>query len=218
MAWQTMIPSPGGRRAEEIATLACRDNSRGEGRHYSWIMTLSQSMRARLGWPGRLLVQVEVDTDAGLARVAPTQHKALGWTMTLNKTALQGVLPLPHQGRRLIPATRVPFEVDGSALILRLPEWAGGREVVQEAAGRAPRGRASSKHKVVALVPPPEPPPIEPAKAITPQAHADKEDLREALLMLRGGSTTVAVMEHFGWPRERVENLRRTLASVRRVA
>ncbi len=223
MAWQIMVPTPGGRRAEQIVTLACRDGSQGKGRHFQWVMTISQALRVRMGWGERFHVMVELDMDAGLARITPTTNKANGWALTKNKTALQGLLPIPFKGTHIIGATRLTHEVQDGSIILTLPVWAGGKALVEETTPREPRGRAVTMKRAAAaavealpqhpaILPPPKPTPI------SPESQAEREDLREAAVMLSRGATTVAVMEHFGWTRERVENLRRSLASIRRAA
>ena len=51
-----------------------------------------------MGWGERIHVMVELDMEHGLARITPTDDKAQGWALTKNKTALQGILPIPHKG------------------------------------------------------------------------------------------------------------------------
>lgn len=193
-----------------MLSLACRRDSNGG---YRWMVCISGMLRRQLAWASPTARQA-VDVEGGLLLITPTAADDLrGYAASENNGAWQMTAALPTPPSRPIGSTILRYEVqEDCALLIYLPIWAGGKEKIEPRGMRKARGRnGGTKLRVV-----PQP---EPAKPLSSQmAQAEKEDLREAALMLRGGATTVAVMEHFGWARERVENLRRTLASVRRVA
>lgn len=219
MAWKLMIPSPGGRRADCAVTLACRDNSHGKGTYFNWIITMTSALRLELAWDEKAFARVTVDEDAGLAMLSPCPAAPDAWRYTVNKTALQGILPLEARGTRRIGATRIPFEVQGRSLMLKLPKFAGGKVDIAPSEPRAPRGRAA-----VTAIPVPSPVVARPGIATksTPTAPSstleglDRGDIREAIQMVIGGDTNLRIMERFKWSKDRVEHMRRLAAAIPR--
>lgn len=220
MAWKLVIPNAGGRRPDSAVTLSCRDNSHGREVSFSWVITMTNSLAKELGWDTKAFAHVFMDEDGSRAMLVKAPQCADAWRYTLNKTAMQGILPLAMKGTKRIGATRIPHEIEDGRLVLQIPIWAGGKTHVTPADVRQPRGRGAPRAEA-AVAPPaapvhaPTPAPVSrPMASQSTLEGIEKEDIREAIMMIGRGDTTLTIMEHFGWTRQRVDHMRRLSAAV----
>lgn len=195
MALTLIRPTYGGRGAIEQVTVGVR--KAGRQTTTATCICVSKALAQRLGWPPGCRVAICRDDVTGELHITPSAALRETWTMTDQRGSIRVILSLPGQHTAPVSSVPAPHEIEGGTLVVRMPTWAGGdqRQIAR------PLLKAGGRRK-----------------AHPHSAEIEKEDLREATVMIGRGDTTATIMEHFGWSRERVENLRRTLAAVRRAA
>lgn len=189
------------RRARPTVSLACRRDSHGG---FRWMICISGALRRELAWAEPVYRQ-GVDPETGKLHLIPTTAgDDRGYAASDNSGAWQLTAALQTPPLKPIGSTFLRYSVEeGGALVIELPVWAGGKAKLEPSPMRKRRGRSVAKGQ--------------PKKVVT-DPLVEKEDLRDAAVMLRRGDSTASVMDYFGWTREKVDNLRRSLQAMRRAA
>ena len=141
MAWEIVEPKMGrsaGPGSE--VTVAWRRASTHIGNRM--VVNIAKALMAKLSWEHGAKIQVERDRDRGMLRlsIAPPQKRA----MTLNTKDGTGSVFVRLDGIEIKDAIRaeiVQFTVEGSALLVTLPDWAAPERVAaMKIAGSVARG------------------------------------------------------------------------------
>ncbi|MBO1080866.1 hypothetical protein [Roseomonas haemaphysalidis] len=141
MAWEIIEPKMGrsaGPGSE--VTVAWRKTGSHAGNRL--VINMAKSLLAKMGWDHGAKIQIERDCDLGLLRLtlAPPQKRA----MTLNTKDGTGSVFVALDSLTLAQSMRAeiaPFVIQGSALVITLPDWAAPERVATlEVVGSVARG------------------------------------------------------------------------------